>query len=99
MRMRRIEFRCTNDTYGMPFPHIPNGTVIIMVHEGRAQVGRYEEPQLPDKPWPAFAHPTNVAELETDAMRQVLGEFADIDPNKESLVFTCPQELAARAVW
>jgi hypothetical protein len=97
--MRLIEFRCTEDTYGMPFPHIPDGSIVILVQDGRAQVGRYEEPRPPDEPFPAFDHPANVEGLESEAMRRVLAEFPDIDPHGRALVFICPEELAARAVW
>ncbi len=97
--MQQIAFRCTADTFGMPSPHIPDGAYIILVQDGRAEVGRYEEPRPPDQPSPAFDHPANGDELAGDALRAVLDAFPDIDPHGPALVFTCPPELAARAVW
>jgi hypothetical protein len=99
MAIRQIEFRCTDATFGMPFPHIPDGSIVILVQDGRAEVGRYEEPRPPDEPSPAFDHPVNAEELAVDALRAVLGTFPYIDLNGPSLTFTCPDELAARTVW
>jgi hypothetical protein len=99
MAIQQIEFRCTDDTYGMPFPPIPDGSIVILVQDGRAEVGRYEEPRPPDEPSPAFDHPANAADLSADALRAVLAAFPHIDLNGPAVTFTCPAELAARAVW
>jgi hypothetical protein len=98
-QMQAITFRCTEETFGMPDPHIPDGAYIILVQNGRAEVGRYEEPRPPDEPMPMFDHPANVDELAADAMRAVQAAFPDIDPCGHARVFTCPPDLAARAVW
>ena len=97
--MERIIFRPTADTYGMPSPHIPDGSTIILVQDGRAEVGRYEEPHPPEEPSPAFSHPDNTAELAAGALQAVLAAYPETDLHDSSLVFTCPPELAARAVW
>ena len=97
--MEQITFRPTADTYGMPSPHIPDGSHIILVQDGRAEVGRYEEPRPPEEPSPSFDHPANTDELATDALRAVLAAYPDANLQGASLVFTCPPELAARAVW
>jgi hypothetical protein len=97
--MQAIIFRCTADTFGMPDPHVPDGSYIILVQDGQAEVGRYQAPRPPDEPSPVFDHPTNMGELAEDAMREVRAAFPDIDPHGPALVFTCPPELAARAVW
>jgi hypothetical protein len=97
--IQQITFRCTADTFGWPEPHIPDGTFVILVQDGRAEVGRYEEPRPPEEPSPAFEHPSNVPELAEDAMRAVRAAFPEMDLHGPSLVFTCPPELAARAVW
>lgn len=99
MAIQQIEFRCTEDTFGMPFPHIPDRSLVILVQDGRAEVGRYEEPRPQDEPSPAFDHPANSSELSADALAVVLTAFPHIDLNGPALTFTCPAELAARAVW
>jgi hypothetical protein len=97
--MKQIQFRCTDDTFGMPSPQIPDGAFIILVQDGRAEVGRYEEPRPPDEPFPKFDHPVNVDELADDAMKAVQSAFPNVDPYGSSLIFTCPPELVGRAQW
>jgi hypothetical protein len=97
--MQQITFRCTSDTFGMPTPHIADGTYIILVQDGRAEIGRYEAPRPPDEPFLYFDHPANAQELADDAMQAVLAAFPNIDPYGDALVFTCPPELTERAVW
>ncbi len=83
----------------MPTPHIPDGSLIILVQNGRAEIGRYEEPRPPEYRSPAFDHPANVEELADAAMTAVLQSFPDIDLYGDALVFTCPPDLATRAIW
>jgi hypothetical protein len=97
--MRRVVFRCTEDTYGMPDPRVPDGTVMIWVQDGVAEVGRYEEPRPPEAPWPAFSHPINAAELRADALAAVRRVARKSELHGPCLHFVCPPELAARAVW
>ena len=97
--MQRIVFRVTETTFGSPEPYIPDGTYVILVQDGRAQVGRYEAPNPPDEPSPAFAHPVNVNDLESAALDAVRSAFPRFERIKTSQVYTCPTELAARAIW
>lgn len=96
--MQRIVFRVTAETFGMPDPPVPNGTIMILVQDGEAEVGRYEAP-TPESPWPAFDHPVNVEELAEEALEAVLAEHPGIDLHGPSLTFVCPEELTTRAVW
>ena len=36
----RIRFRVTDDTFGWPEPFVPDGAVVILVQDGRAQVSK-----------------------------------------------------------
>ena len=97
--MKQVVFRCTEDTYGMPDPFVPDGTVMILVQDGTAEVSRYEAPTPPDNPFPALDHPVNSAELQGEALKRVLAEHPDIDLHGDALTFICPPDLEARAVW
>jgi len=83
----------------MPNPPVPDGTVMILVQDGKAVLGRYEAPTPPGNPMPAFDHPINSAELEDEARRRVIVEHPNTDLHGPALTFICPSELAARAVW
>ncbi len=96
--MQRIVFRVTADTFGLPDPLVPNGAILIMVQDGRASLSRYESPTS-ETPWPAFDHPINIEELEAEALAAVLAEFPEAELHSSNLIFTCPAELAAKAVW
>ena len=97
--MRRIVFRPTAETFGSPEPAIANGTIIVLVQEGAASVGRYEAPAPPDVPWPAFDPPVNAEALAAEALAAVLAEHPDIDRDGPALVFVCPEALAVKAIW
>ena len=97
--MKQVVFRCTEDTYGMPDPFVPDGTVMILAQDGAAELSRYEAPTPPDDPFPRFDHPVNSAELQGEALKRVLAEHPDIDLHGNALTFVCPPDLAARAVW
>jgi hypothetical protein len=97
--MQSIVFRASAETFGLPDPPIPEGTVIILVQDGAATIGRYQAPSPPDNPWPAFDHPLNVEDLAAEALEAVLAEHPGIDLRGPALVFVCPEELAAKAVW
>ena len=97
--MQRIVFRVTAETFGLPDPPVPDGTVVILVQDGEAQVGRYEAPAPPESPWPAFEHPLNVEDLAIEALAVVLAEHPEVELHGPSLIFVCPEELAVRAVW
>jgi hypothetical protein len=97
--MQRIVFRPTAETFGVPEPPIPDGTIVILVQAGAASLGRYEAPTPPDVRWPAFDHPVNAESLAGEALAAVLAEHPEIDADGPALVFVCPEALAARAIW
>ena len=94
-----IEFRVTADTYGMPHPHIEDGTTIILYQDGVAEVGRYEAPRPPDEPSPAFNHPANTDELKAEALQSVRGAHPELDSFERGYVLLCPESLALKARW
>ena len=69
------------------------------MQNGRAEVGRYQAPDPPDEPFPAIVHPVNSADLETEAREAVRQAFPKFSRIKTSQVYTCPPEVAARAIW
>ncbi len=97
--MQKVVFRFTADTNGTPEPHVPDATIMILVEDGIAEVVRYEEPRLPDVPWPSFSHPINAAELKAEALARVLEVAVEPELHGPCLFFVCPSELARRAVW
>lgn len=96
--MEKITFKPTSKSFGSPEPYIPDGTFVILVQDGRAQVGRYEAATT-DVPWPTILHPVNSVQLESDALDAVRSAFPDFEEIKDSQVYTCPPELATRAIW
>ena len=94
-----IVFRVTENTFGMPEPHIPDGTIVILLQNRTAEVGRYIAPSQPDDPSPAIDHPINSQELELDALIAVRKAFAQYLRSEIAHVYTCPPEIAARAIW
>ena len=93
--MQSIIFRPTADTLGLPNPPIPDGTIVILVQDGVATIGRYEAPTPPENPAPAFDHPINDDELAGEA---VLAEHPEIDLHGPASIFVCPDKIAVRAV-
>jgi hypothetical protein len=94
MPIQRIEFSTTS-AYAVPSPHIDDGSMVILVVNGKANVSRYAAARSPEEPSPSFDHPVNVEALEAEAMTLVRAQFPDL--NEEVAVFTCPVELAKRA--
>jgi hypothetical protein len=83
----------------MPDPPIPNGSYVILVQDGRAEVARYNEPAPPENPFPSLDHPLNWEELEADALDMVRAAFPGYAKLETSQMFTCPTELVERAIW
>lgn len=94
-----IEFRCSADTYGVPHPHIDDGTIVILYQDGVAEVGRYEAPRPPEEPSPAFDHPVNTEELKGEALRAVRRAHPGRDSFERAYVLLCPESLAGKARW
>lgn len=97
--MQQIEFRCTEDTYGLPNPYIPDGTIVIIVQDGEAKIGKYEEPTPPENPFPAFSHPLNTDRLKQEALQIVLKNYSDTNLYGNCLFYVCPDKLASKAIW
>jgi hypothetical protein len=97
--VQRVVFRPTAETFGLPDPPLADGTVVILVQDGAASVGRYEAPRPPEQPWPAFDHPLEDAALAAEALAAVLAAHPGLDTRGPSAVFVCPPAIAARAVW
>lgn len=96
MPIQRIEFS-TGGTYAIPSPHIDDGSMVILVVNGKANVSRYAAARSPEEPSPSFDHPVNVEALEAEAMKLVRAQFPELNASEEVAVFTCPVELAKRA--
>jgi hypothetical protein len=96
--MREIVFRCTANTYGSPFPYISDGTIVILVQQGEASIGHYEEPTGAN-PFPVFSHPTNNAELKQETLERVKSFYPDIATSDQARTFVCPESLASKAKW
>ena len=96
--MQEIVFRCTETTFGSPVPYIPNGTIIILVQDGEAIIGKYEEP-TEDEPSPSFSHPINESELKEETLETVKSHFPNVGASKNARTFVCPDYLFAKALW
>ena len=83
----------------MPDPPVPDGTVMILVQNGKAELGRYNAPTPPKSRFPSFDHPVNGEDLQDEALQRVLAEQPNTDLHGPALTFICPHELAVRAVW
>src|SRR5262245_5744619 len=91
--MRRFHF----DGYGKPCIALAPGEAVILLQDGYAEVSRYEPT---DEPWGVLLDPAaNAEELADDALAAVLTVEPKIDTNGDAATFTCPPDLAARAVW
>ena len=96
--MEEIVFRVTETTYGSPFPYIPNGSIVILVQQGEAVIGKYEEP-TEDEPSPSFSHPINSAELKKEALEIVKVSYPNVAKSKNARTFICPETLSTKAKW
>lgn len=94
-----IEFRATADTFGLPHPHIDDGTIIILYQAGVAELGRYEAPRPPEEPFPFFDHPVNTDELKAEALRLAREAHPELDSFDRAYILVCPESLAAKARW
>ena len=97
--MQQITFRCTKDTFGYPDPYIPNGTIVILIQNGEAEIGRWEEPTPPENPMPSFDHPINTKELKAEVLQIVLKNHPNINLYGGFLCYVCPKEMASKAIW
>jgi len=66
--MQQIVFKYIKDTYSFPNPDISNRTIVIIVQNGGAKIGKYEEPTPPENPMPSFSHPANSEKLKEEAL-------------------------------
>lgn len=96
--MQEIVFRCTETTFGSPVPYIPNGTIVILVQDGKAIIGKYEEP-TEDEPSPSFSHPINESELGEEALETVESHFPNVVASEIARTFVCPDYLSVKAKW
>jgi hypothetical protein len=94
-----IEFRCTEDTFGMPHPHIDDGAIVILYQDGVAELGRYEAARPPEEPFFYFDHPLNSDTLKPEALAAVREAHPKLDSFAQSWILICPQELAVKARW
>jgi hypothetical protein len=97
--MQIIVFRATAETFGMPDPPIPDGTILILVQDRKATLGRYQAPTPLENPSPSLDHPVNEEKLAPEVLDAVLAEHPGIELHGPALTLLCPAELAAKAVW
>lgn len=91
--MRRVDF----DGHGKPSFPLDPGAPIILVQDGYAAVSRYEPT---NEPWGVLLDPAaNAEELADEALAAVLALEPRIARRRVAATFTCPADLAARAVW
>jgi hypothetical protein len=70
---------------------IADGTIVILVQDGRARVARYIQPRAVSE-FASYTIAFNAADLESDAMNCLRASLGNADG-----VFTCPVELACQA--
>ena len=93
LKVRRVTF----DGYGKPNVPLDVGAPIILFQDGYAEVSRYEPT---DEPWGVLLDPAaNAEELADEALAAVLALEPKIARDRAAATFTCPSDLAARAVW
>lgn len=97
--MKEIIFRAMGGTFGMPDPFVPDGTIVILLQRGRAEVARYEAATPSSNRFPSLAPARNWEDLETDALLAIRKAFPHHVRSKRAHVYWCPTNIAKRAIW
>ena len=96
-----IKFVVTDKYYGCPQPFIPDGTVVILMQEGRIELSRYIEPTI-ENPTAMFDHPGDPLvnkELEQCIFDIIKEKYPHHLLPDKSVVLSCPLSVAEKIVW
>lgn len=97
----QIVFRVTEETYGSPFPYIPNESILLLIQEGTVELSRYYEATR-DAPDPSLEHPPGLKQneqLRLEVTQTIKDKFPQYLESETAVILTCPASIAARIVW
>jgi hypothetical protein len=96
-----IKFKVTNKLFGYPQPFIPDGSIVILIQEGRIEFSLYNE-ATQDFPNPTFNHPKEQEknrELELEVEELIKQKHPQYLTSDVSIVLTCPTRIAEKIIW
>jgi hypothetical protein len=97
----RIIFKVTEDYFGLPYPHVETGTILILIQDGQIEFSRYQEPTK-DNPFVSFSHPIfpeKNSQLLLSVEHQLKSRFPEFFRDNTSVVLTCPLGIADLLIW
>ena len=96
-----IEFRVTHNTYGYPDPFIPDGSIVILIQDGKIEFSLYHE-ATDEYRYPSFSHPREQEKnkkLELEVTELLMLKYPEYLVSDTSIVLTCPVRIAEKIVW
>lgn len=96
-----IEFKVTDEFLGVPDPYIPDGAVIVLIQDGKVEIGRYNEPSNKE-PMPSITHPDKSSD-NLDLTEQLLNIIKEKHPHylasEIAIILTCPKFILEKVKW
>jgi len=96
-----IEFPVTDKYFGWPNPFISNGSIIILIQDGKLEFGLYNEPNE-ETPYPSFLHPIQPPknkEIEIEVEKYLKQYHPEYFTSMNSIVLACPIRIAEKIIW
>ncbi len=96
-----IAFKVTDEFLGVPNPYIPDGVVVILIQDGKVEIGRYNEPSIKEQ-MPSIIHPDKSSD-NLDLTEQLLNMIKEKLPqylaSEMAVVLTCPNSILEKVKW
>ena len=83
---------------GRTEPHIPFGTVILMIQDGNVSVGKIQHEEG-DKSSVYIEHPKNEMDVNVHALKIIKELKPESLASKTALIVTCPSRLIKDIIW
>jgi hypothetical protein len=96
-----IRFTLTDSYYGIPEPYIPNGTIVLLVQDGRVRICKYEEPTNEERVVRLSNAKDDVLNeiLEADLLNIISYNYPQYLLQEKAVTLICPQNILDKIVW
>jgi len=96
-----IKFTVTDKYYGVPEPYIPDGTVVLLVQDGRVSICKYEEPTDEDRSVRLNHAKDDILNeiLETDLLNVIRYNYPQYLLQDKAVILICPKDIIDKIIW
>ena len=96
-----IKFNVTNNLLGYPEPFITDGSIVILIQDGKIEFSLYHQ-ATDEYRYPSFSHPREQGKnkkLELEVTELLKLKYPEYLVSDTSIVLTCPVRIAEKIVW